>query len=253
MIRAFLVALLAMVLLAVLAVPLIVYSMLTGSAATLYRVGIWGVKVVLRAAGVRLEVHGSENIPTGRSIVFMANHQGNCDPPAVISILPQVRVIVKKEFFRVPILGPAMRICGFIPVDRKNRERAIEAIEAGVKALKEGHSFMVFPEGTRSPDGRLQPLKKGVFVMAIQAAAPIVPVSVSGSSKIMRKGEFVIRPGLVRITIHPAISTEGRNLHDREAVMEQVRDAILTGLVEDEMPRHFTPAHPPSEERREAS
>ncbi len=253
MIRAFLVALLAIVLLVLLAVPLIVYSMLTGNAGTLYRVGIWGVKVVLRAAGVRLEVHGRENIPTGRAVVFMPNHQGNCDPPAVISVLPQVRVLGKKEFFRVPILGTAMHLCGFIPVDRKNRERAIDAIEAGVKALKAGHSFMVFPEGTRSSDGRLQPLKKGVFVMAIEAGAAIVPISVSGSSRIMRKGEFLIRPGLVRVTLHPAVSTDGRTMEDRDAIMKQVRNAILTGLAEDEMPIDFTPAHPPSEGRREAS
>ena len=253
MIRAFLVALLALVLLVTLGLPLIGYSMLTGSAGALYRVGIWGVKVVLRAAGVRLEVHGRENIPAGRAVVFMPNHQGNCDPPAVISVLPRVSAIAKKEFFRVPILGTAMRLCGFIPVDRKNRERAIEAIGAGVKALKEGHSFMVFPEGTRSPDGRLQPFKKGVFVMAIEAGAPIVPISVSGSSKIMRKGEFFIRPGLVRITLHPAVSTGGRAVEDRDAIKEQVRNAILAGLAKDEMPRDFTPARPPSEERREAS
>lgn len=253
MIRAFLVALLAIVLLVALGLPLIVYSMLTGSAGTLYRVGIWGVRAVLRAAGVRLEVHGRENIPTGRAVVFMPNHQGNCDPPAMISILPQVRVIAKEEFYRVPILGTAMRLCGFILVDRKNRQRAIEAIEAGVRALKEGHSFMVFPEGTRSFDGRLQRLKKGVFVMAIEAGAPIVPISVSGSSKIMRKGEFVIRPGLVRITIHPAVPTEERTLEDREAIVEEVRNAILAGLAEDELPLDFTPAHPPSKGRREAS
>ena len=253
MIRAFLVVFLAIFLLVLLAVPLILHALLTGSSATLYRVGIWGVKLVLRAAGVRLEVHGRENIPSDCAAIFMPNHQGNCDPPAVISILPQVRVIAKREFFRVPILGTAMRLCGFIPVDRKNRERAIEAIEAGVKALREGHSFMVFPEGTRSPDGRLQALKKGVFVMAIQAGAPIVPVSVSGSSKIMRRGEFRIHPGLVRITLHPAVTTDDRTMEDRDAIMEEVRKAIIGGLAKDELPRQFIPARPSSGERRAAS
>jgi 1-acyl-sn-glycerol-3-phosphate acyltransferase len=246
MIRAFLVTLLALVLLVVVAVPLILYSHLVGNAQTLYRVGIWGVRLVLRAAGVRLEVHGRENIPSDRAAVFMPNHQGNCDPPAVISILPQVRAIAKQEFFRVPILGRAIRLCGFIPVDRKNRERAIEAIEAGIKALEAGHSFMVFPEGTRSSDGRLQPLKKGVFVMALQAGAPIVPISVSGSSKIMRKGKFVVHPGLVRITIHETVPTEGRTLDDRDEIMERVRKAIASGLAEDEWPLDATPRHLPS-------
>ncbi|MBI1940656.1 MAG: 1-acyl-sn-glycerol-3-phosphate acyltransferase [Acidobacteria bacterium] len=242
MIRAFLVTLLAILLLVVVALPLIVYSLLTRNAATLYQVGIQAVRIVLRAAGVRLEVQGCENIPPRRAVVYMPNHQGNCDPPAVISILPQVRAIAKKEFFRVPILGTAMRLCGFIPVDRKNRERAIEAIEEGVKALKAGHSFMVFPEGTRSPDGRLQPFKKGVFVMALEAGAPIVPMSVSGSSKIMRKGEFVIYPGQVRITIHPSVPTEGCTLDDRDEIMDHVRRAILSGLAEDELPLDAIPS-----------
>ncbi len=253
MIRALLVTLLAFALLVLLAAPLMVYAMLTGDTEVLYRTGIWGVKLVLRASGVRLDVSGRENIPAGRAVVFMPNHQGNCDPPAVISILPRVRAIAKQEFFRVPILGPAIRLCGFIPVDRKNRERAIEAIEAGVQALKDGHSFLAFPEGTRSADGRLQPLKKGVFVMALEAAAPIVPVSVSGSSRIMRKGKFVIHPGTVRITVHPAIPTAGRSLEDRDEIMDQVRRALLSGLSEDEMPLGTIPEPPPSEERRAAS
>ncbi len=236
MVRAFFVVVFAFVLLLALGAPLIVYSLLTGSSAALYHVGIWGVRMVLKAAGVRMEVHGLEKIPRDRAVVFMPNHQGNCDPPAVISILPRVRVIAKKEFFRVPVLGPAMRVCGFIPVDRKNRERAIEAIEAGVKALQAGHSFMVFPEGTRSPDGRLQALKKGVFVMAFRAGAPIVPISVSGSSKIMRKGEFVVHPGRVRITVHETIPTQGRTMHERDEIMERIREAILSGLAEDELP-----------------
>lgn len=246
MVRAFFVAVFAFALLLALGAPLIVYSLLTGSSAALYRIGIWGVGMVLKAAGVRMEVHGLEKIPRDRAVVFMPNHQGNCDPPALISILPRVRVIAKKEFFRVPILGPAMRVCGFIPVDRKNRERALEAIEAGVKALQAGHSFMVFPEGTRSPDGRLQALKKGVFVMALRAGAPIVPISVSGSSKIMRKGKFVIHPGLVRITVHEMVPTEGRTMDGRHEIMERVRKAILSGLAEDELPLGTTHRHPSS-------
>jgi 1-acyl-sn-glycerol-3-phosphate acyltransferase len=167
----------------------------------------------------------------------MANHQSNCDPPALLAVVPRVLVLVKKEFFRVPILGRGMVACGFIPVDRRNREQALGAVEKGVQALKAGRSFLVYPEGTRSPDGRLQPFKKGVFVMAIKAGAPIVPISVSGSNKIMPKGKFVIRPGRVRITFHEPVATEGLAMEDRQAIIERVRQAVLAGLEKDEWPK----------------
>jgi 1-acyl-sn-glycerol-3-phosphate acyltransferase len=192
--------------------------------------------MAVRLAGARLEIHGRDWIPRDRPVVFMANHQSNCDPPALLAILPPVLVMVKKEFFRIPILGRGMLARGFIPVNRRNRGQALEAVEKGVQALKAGKSFLVYPEGTRSPDGRLQSFKKGVFVMAIKAGAPIVPISVSGSNKIMPKGKFVMRPGGVRITFHEPILTEGSTIEDRQVIIERVRQAILAGLEKDEWP-----------------
>ena len=136
----------------------------------------------------------------------------------------------------MPVLGRGMRARGFIPVDRRNRERAIAAVEQAVAALKAGHSFLAFPEGTRSLDGRLQTFKRGVFMMAIKAGAPIVPISVSGGRKIMPKGEFVIRPGRVRITIHDPIPTAHFDLDERQTVIDLTRQAILTGLAPEEWP-----------------
>lgn len=216
--------------------PFLIHALLTKHTDTIYRVGVLGCRMALWLAGVRLEVQGREKIPAGRAVVFMPNHQSNCDPPAVVSILPPVLVMGKKEFFRVPVLGRAMRLHGFIPLDRKNRERAIQAVEQAVESLKAGHSFLAYPEGTRSPDGRLQAFKKGVFMMAIQAGAPIVPLSVSGSNKIMRKGDVRIHPGKVRITFHDPVATEGCTLEDRGQIMESVRRAILTGLTSEEQP-----------------
>jgi 1-acyl-sn-glycerol-3-phosphate acyltransferase len=187
-------------------------------------------------AGVRLEIHGRDQIPRERPVVFMANHQSNCDPPALLAILPPVLVMVKKEFFRVPIIGRGMVACGFIRVDRRNREQALEAVEKGVQALKAGKSFLVYPEGTRSPDGRLQNFKKGVFVMALKAGAPIVPISVSGSNKIMPKGRFVMHPGCIRITFHETVATEGLAIEDRQVIIDRVRQAILAGLEKEEWP-----------------
>jgi 1-acyl-sn-glycerol-3-phosphate acyltransferase len=236
MIRAFVVTLVTFAYVLIVGPPILVHAWLTGNTDFLYREGMRGARLALWLAGVRLEVQGLEKIPAGRAVIFMSNHQSNCDPPAMMVILPPVRVMVKQEFFRVPVLGRGMRARGFIPVDRRNRERAIAAVEQAVAALKAGHSFLAYPEGTRSPDGRLQTFKKGVFVMAIKAGAPIVPISVSGGSRIMPKGKFVIRPGRVRITIHDPIPTANVRLEDRQTVIDLTRQAILTGLAPEEWP-----------------
>jgi len=236
MIRAFLVILLTFAYVLILGPPVLIYAAISGNTDPVYRIGTLGARMALWLAGARLEIHGLDQIPSHRAVVFMANHQSNVDPPALLAVLPRVLVLVKKEFFRVPILGRAMAACGFVPVDRRNREQALEAVEKGVQALKAGKSFLVYPEGTRSPDGRLQRFKKGVFVMAIKAGAPIVPISVSGSNKIMPKGEFVIRPGRVRITFHEPVATEGSAMEDRQLIIDRVRQAILAGLEKDEWP-----------------
>jgi 1-acyl-sn-glycerol-3-phosphate acyltransferase len=236
MIRTILVVTVALLLILIPAPIVILYSFFARNTDPLYAFGILSIRIVLWVAGVEREVYGQEKIPHGRPVVFMANHQGNCDPPAILAHVPPVRVLVKKEFFRIPILGLGMRMRGFIPVDRRNRERAIRAVEQAVAALRAGHSFLVFPEGTRSPDGRLQPFKKGVFVMAIKAGVPIVPISISGSSRIMRKGEVAIHPGKVRIIFHDPIPTEGCGIEDREIVRQKVWQAVLAGLEESEKP-----------------
>jgi len=237
MIRACLVTLITIVYVVLLGPPVLLYGLLSGNPDPIYGTGVLGARMALWLAGVRLEVQGRERIPRARPVVFMANHQSNSDPPALISVLPKVLVLVKKEFFRVPIIGNGMTQIGFIRVDRRNREQALDAVDRGVLAMKAGHSFLVYPEGTRSPDGRLQQFKKGVFVMALKAHAPIVPISVSGSNKIMPKGKFVMRPGRIRITFHESISTEGLTIDDREVMIERVREAILAGLDKDEWPR----------------
>jgi 1-acyl-sn-glycerol-3-phosphate acyltransferase len=216
--------------------PLVLYAVLTGKTDPVYQAGVAGARMALWLAGVRLEVQGREKIPAGRAVVFMPNHQSNCDPPAVITVLPPVLVLAKREFFRIPVLGRAMRMRGFVPVDRRNRERAIQAVERAVESLQTGNSFLAYPEGTRSPDGRLQPFKKGVFMMALKAGAPIVPVSISGSNKIMRKGEISLHPGTVRITLHDPVPTEGCSSQDRGRIMEAVRNKILAGLAPEEWP-----------------
>ncbi len=236
MVRTLLVYAVIVLYLLILGPPLLLWSAITGNTDTLYGVGIFGAKTALFMAGVRITVTGSENIPAGKAVVFMPNHQSNCDPPAVAAILPPVLVMAKEEFFRVPVLGTGMRMRGFIPVDRRHRERAFAAVDRAVAALKAGHSFLAFPEGTRSRTGRLQPFKRGVFVMAIKAGVPIVPISVSGANKIMHRGDFRIHPGPVRITIHDPVSTTGCSIADRSKVAAEVRLAIMEGLSPEERP-----------------
>ncbi len=236
MIRAIIVSLLTFLYILTVGTPFLIHALLTGNTDHIYRVGVNGAKLALWLSGVHLDVQGLEKIPPNRALIFMPNHQSNCDPPAVISILPPVLVLAKQEFFRVPVLGTAMRRRGFIPIDRKNRERAMAAVEKAVEALKAGHSFLGFPEGTRSPDGRLQTFKKGLFVMAIKAGASVVPVSASGARKVMPKGEFAIYPGRVRITIHDPIPTTGLEVSDRQKLIDLTRQAIITGLDPEERP-----------------
>lgn len=241
MLRAILVTIFSLLCVFFLGAPCLLYAVLSGNTDPLYEVFRISSKAVLWLSGVRTEVKGRENIPAGRAVVFMPNHQSNWDPPGIFVLLPPVLVIGKKEFFRVPVLGRAMRLRGFIPVDRANRERAIAAVEAASQALRAGHSFLAFPEGTRSRDGRLQAFKKGVFVMAMHAGAPIVPISISGSYRVMRKGEFAIHPGVVRVTFHEPVLTEGRDVDDRAQVMGEVRQAIISGLPEEERPLDAAP------------
>jgi 1-acyl-sn-glycerol-3-phosphate acyltransferase len=234
MLRGISLGLLSLLLVFLLGTPLVIYAVISGNTDPLYRTGIYCAALVMRLGGVRVHVHGREKIPAGQAVVFMPNHQSNADGPAVFPCLPPVLVLVKQEVFRIPVLGRAMRLRGFIPVDRARRERAIEAVEEASRSLRAGNSFVIFPEGTRSADGRLQPLKKGGFIMALKAGAPIVPVSISGGRQIMRKGDWAVHAGTMRVTIHDPIPTLNRSLHD--GIIGEVRAAIINGLAEDEWP-----------------
>ncbi|MGH9351859.1 MAG: lysophospholipid acyltransferase family protein [Terriglobia bacterium] len=234
MIRSAVVICFALIYIFVVGGPLLVYTLLSGNTGLIYRAAVFGARMAVCLAGARLEVRGQEKVERTRAVVFMANHQSNCDPPALIGLLPPVLILAKQGFFRAPILGRAMRLWGFIPVDRRSHEKAIQAVGQAADSLAAGHSFLVFPEGTRSHDGRLLPFKKGVFIMAMKAGAPIQPVSISGSRKVMPKGKVAMRPGKVKITFHDLVTTEGKT--EIGALQDAVRKAILSGLAQAEWP-----------------
>lgn len=210
--------------------PMVLYAWLADSAERLYWAGVAGARLALRLAGAKLEIEGLEKIPRERPCVFMANHLSNADPPAVVSFLPRVSILAKKQVFRIPILGYAMRKVEIVAVDRADPDAARAAVEEAVGVLGRGLPFMVFPEGTRSRDGRLLPFKKGGFVLAIQAGVPIVPITILDSERIMRKGRWAIQPGTIHIVVHDPIETKGYTFERRDELVARVRAQIASAL-----------------------
>ena len=206
------------------------YTLLVGDISLLYRVAMRIVALGVRAAGIRVEISGLENVPAGRSCIFMCNHVSNLDPPVLLPLLPgRSSVLLKKELIGIPILGTAMRMAKFVPVERGSRRDAARAsVEAAADALRSGLHMLVYPEGTRSPDGRLAAFKKGPFFLAQQTGAPIVPIALSGTQHMMRKGSSAITPGLAHIQLLPAI--ESSAYATREDLMQAVRSAIADAL-----------------------
>ena len=181
--------------------------------------------------GVRLTVEGVENLPPHGPAVYLSNHQGNFDIPLLFAALPvQFRWLAKAELFRIPLFGLTMRIAGYIPVERKDRRLAIQSMNKAAQQVAAGTSIMIFPEGTRSPDGTLLPFKKGGFVLALQAQAPIVPIAIEGSAALMLKRSWLIRSGEVRLHIFPAIPTAGLGMTDRDKLMTEVEACIAAVL-----------------------
>ncbi len=206
------------------------YTLLVGDISRLYRVAMWITKAGVRAAGIKIEMRGLENVPAGRSCIFMSNHVSNLDPPVVLPLLPgRSSVLLKKELMVIPILGRAMRMAKFVPVERGHRRDAAQAsVDAAADALRSGLHILVYPEGTRSRDGRLSTFKKGPFFLAKETQAPIVPIALSGTQTMMHKGSNAIVPGLARIQLLPAI--EPSQFATREELLLAVRAAIAEAL-----------------------
>lgn len=213
--------------------PVIAYSLLTGTSDVLYRWGRWGIGASMRLAGVRVRTEGVEKIPQG-VCVFAANHVSNLDPPAALIGIPRrISFLAKKEVFSVPVVRIALRLGKIVPVDREHTEAAIASIDHAVGILLEGISFFVFPEGHRSRDGSLKKFKKGTFVMAIQAGVPVVPVSILGSRERMPKGKLSTVPGEILLRFGTPIDSKQFTVDEREELLERVRAAVVAGLEKD--------------------
>lgn len=188
---------------------------------------VWS-RSLLFAAGAKVVIEGMENIEPGASYVFVGNHQSHFDVPALFSIVRQntLRFFAKKELFSIPLFGWAMQAAGMIKIDRSNREKAISSMNRAVDVVQHGVSLVVFAEGTRSAHGNLQKFKKGGFVIATRSHIPIMPFSVSGSRRILKKHTLRIEPGVIKIVFDKPLNTAGYTYATKEELMEVTRGVI---------------------------
>jgi len=217
-------------------VPFVIVSLVTRNPAPLYAVGLLGVRLGLALAGIRWTAAGMEHVERRRAAVYAINHSSNVEPPVIFAVLrelmPRLRVLYKAELRKLPVLVRAFDIAGFVPLERGNRDQSLPAIDMAARALEAGNSFLIFPEGTRSRTGELLPFKKGGFIMAIRAQAPVVPIAIIGARDAMRKGSPWIYPVRVSVRIGPPVETAGLTVDERDQVVQQVRDRIASLLAE---------------------
>jgi 1-acyl-sn-glycerol-3-phosphate acyltransferase len=218
--------------------PLLVYTLLSRDPDPIYDAGIGGVMFFVRLAGVRVRVTGTERIPPV-ACLFAANHTSTMDAPAVVGAIPRrIAILLKESLFRFPIVGQAFRLAGFIPVER-GHDSAVASLEKATEALRSGQSFLIYPEGTRSNDGRLQKFKKGAVVMAIKAGAPIVPVACSGAHRLMKKRSLILHPGEILVEFLPPIDPSAFSMEERDTLNDLIHDTLAAALPPDQRPRDF--------------
>lgn len=187
----------------------------------------WGPGM-LRLAGADLRVEGSPSALADRPAIYVMNHQSSLDIPAAFAVLPvDLRFIAKHTLRRVPFLGWYMSWTGMVFVDRSNSTQAVGSLNAAARRVQGGISLLAYPEGTRSRDGRILPFKKGPFVLALQAGAPVVPIAIEGSMRCMPAHLRPFRPGIVRMAIGTPIPTAGLTMDQREQLVQQAREAVL--------------------------
>jgi 1-acyl-sn-glycerol-3-phosphate acyltransferase len=189
---------------------------------------IWS-GMILRGLSIPLEVEREAELDPERPFLFMSSHRSVFDIFALfLATRHSLRMVAKRELFFIPIFGWALWMCGFIPIDRSNRESAIRSLGEAARKVREGISVLVFPEGTRGPGDGLLPFKKGGFVLALEAGVPVVPIAILGSERIMPKGSLKVGRGRIRVRLGRPIPTSGRGSGARDALMSEVRHAIET-------------------------
>lgn len=194
-----------------------------------HRIGRFWSRLLLRICGVRVELHGAEHCAHGASVIYAANHASMLDIPVVIASVPDdIRLVYKKELEKIPVFGWGLRYGSYIGIDRGRGTEARKSLEEAVEKIRRGASVLLFVEGTRTSDGKLQPFKRGAFNLAARSGVPVIPLTINGTYALVPKHSLRIRPGTVHLHFDPPITVEDAG-GDREAegrLMERVRNAI---------------------------
>ena len=214
------------------AIPVLLVSALFGFRDVFLVYGRWMMRVGRIILGIDVEVTGLDRLDRETPYVFMSNHVSFLDGPLLMTILDRLaRVIVKRFVFRIPILGLGMRFSGYVPLDREGAGAGRRSIARAAQWIKEkGYSFLIYPEGTRSFDGKLLRFRRGGFFLALESGAPIVPVTVQGTYELMPRGKWLVRKGRVKITLHEPIPVTGYTQDTMAELVDRVKAAVSSAL-----------------------
>lgn len=228
-VRTFLAVLFLVVLMPPAALIAFPWTFITGRVGFLYFIGMGLAHWTARIAGAKIKLVGFDKIDPAGTYIFMSNHVSNLDPPVLVPLIPRrTSVLAKKELWRIPILGKALDLAEIVPVERRNRDAARQSIKRAGEVMRHGINMTIYPEGTRSPDGRLLPFKKGPFHLAAETGFPIVPVTILGTEEMLPKGRNIVKSGTATLVFHPSV--DPKQFSAREELMEAVRQAINSAL-----------------------
>ena len=218
--------------LTLIAIPVLLVSVLFGFRDAFLAYGRWMMRVGRRILGIDVEAEGLDRIGRGTPYVFMCNHLSFLDAPLLMTVLDRpARVIVKRFVFRIPVLGLGMRFSGYVPLDKEGAGAGRKSIARAAQLIKEKrYSFLIYPEGERSRDGKTLPFRRGGFFLALETGVPIVPVSIKGTYELMPRGQWLVRKGPVKITLHEPVPVTDYTQDTKAELMEKVRAAVSSGL-----------------------
>lgn len=205
------------------------WTLITGKIGFLYWAGMTITRTALRMTGTNIAVCGLDKIDPAGTYIFMSNHVSNLDPAILMPLIPRrTSVLVKKELWRIPILSRAFDMASLVPVDRSNREAAIQSVYRAGEVMQQRINMMVYPEGTRSTDGRLLPFKKGAFHLSAETGFPIVPVTMLNTFEMMPKGSLIAKGGMATVVFHPPI--DPKKFSSIEDLIGATENAIRSAL-----------------------